>query len=59
MASRDDGRNPRETHGALLAALTHILTLDGNLHFLVRSEDGEVLDAATVGELIERIERAK
>jgi len=54
MASADDGRNLRLAH---VAALTHILTLDGNLHMTVRSEDGEVLDSFTIAELIERTER--
>ena len=43
----------------LVAALTHILTLDGNLHFTVRSESGEVIESATVSELIERVEAFK
>jgi hypothetical protein len=60
VARRDDCGNFCEAHGAVLvAALAHILTLDGNLHFTVRSEDGDVIEAATVSELIERIERFK
>jgi hypothetical protein len=59
VASHHDGGDLRGTHGALIAALVHIATLDGNLHFTVRGEDGEVLDSVTVAELIERIERFK
>jgi hypothetical protein len=48
-----------ESYGGVLAALLHVLTMDGNLHFTVKGEGGEVLDSVTVAELIERMERFK